>query len=420
MSWRDRLQPASFRGAPFYVDAITGTKARRVAVVKFAGRDGSEQQDLGRESDELDISAFVWGDDYDLQRDELEEALSTPGVAALSLPWRGDLYVRVTRGPITQESKDDGGYASIRFSVLVVDREVGSLRVRVDTSAQLKRASADTRARVVEDFAQKADVRGLPARYLERTQGVVRQMQSALARAQRITAGVVSPVRRAAETIDDIAQRSNAVLASPSAFAAATIDAIFSAVSLHDTVTGGVRRAAQVPLVVASAFSKGSEARALDRVLGAFRGLGEPFVTLGESALAVRADAAARAAARLARVGALAAVAEGYATATFDSATFAVVALERALAELDACQLLGPSDALFEALEQLRGALTEHVLETASRLPEIVRYKLPAPRPALVVAYDLYGDALMDADLIARNVVRDPLRVSGELEVLQP
>ena len=48
MTWRERLQPASFKGVPFYVDANARTGGRRVSVRRLAGKDGSRQQDMGK------------------------------------------------------------------------------------------------------------------------------------------------------------------------------------------------------------------------------------------------------------------------------------------------------------------------------------------------------------------------------------
>lgn len=421
MGWRERLVPAEFRGVRLWVESSTGTKGRRVAVRKFAGRDGSEQQDTGREPDEFEVVAYLWGDDYDYARDDLEVALAESGPAALTIPTRGDLWVRVTRGPITTEHKDEGGYCTVRFSVVVEEREgARGLRVRVDTRAELVSSSSAVRKASASDFAKAANTKGLAERYMDNTLRTVDAFTRKIGSITRSTQTLLSPLTSLTTRLDALNQTSNTLLATPSLFATQALDAIFTVFASIDTVIGGIDRATGLPLSLRTPFQRGQHARRLDRAGGAFRGFGEPFLEVATSSLLRQAEANTLAVARLARAGVLAAQALALAQAEFDSASFALEALARALAEIDAVCLLRPSDALFTALADLRAKLTRYVLETASRLPETVVYAPPRPVPALVLAYDLYGDVAMEADLVARNRAPAPLYLTGRLEVLAP
>ena len=51
MSWRERLQPASFRGVPFHVDAHSSGSSRRLSVHQFPGVDQKLIFDLGPDVD---------------------------------------------------------------------------------------------------------------------------------------------------------------------------------------------------------------------------------------------------------------------------------------------------------------------------------------------------------------------------------
>lgn len=65
MSWRDRLLPASFRGAEFLVDShSTEAAGRRAAVHEYPGRDTPYAEDLGRRTGEYRIQGYVLGEDY--------------------------------------------------------------------------------------------------------------------------------------------------------------------------------------------------------------------------------------------------------------------------------------------------------------------------------------------------------------------
>jgi hypothetical protein len=418
MGWKERLEPASFAGLTFFHESHTSSKGRRVTVNRFAGRDGSAQQDHNREPDELDVVAFVWGDDYDVARDELEEALLKPGVQTLTLPTRGELRVSVTYGPLTSEHKDEGGYCSIRFRVVVETGELGRVSVR-DTSGALRAASARTRAATARDFATRTSTRGLPARYLARTTGAVSQLSRTLGKAQRMTQGVLSPVTALTSSLDELGRNANSLLSVPSLFATTAIDLVFTTFALADTITGGLERITGLPLVLLSAFDRGRPARTVDRALEAFRDTGEAYSSVTSSALGRRADENTLAVQRLGRSAALSAAADQYAALPFDSATFALAALDNALSALDALEReTNPSDDLFDALEAMRAALAAHLLETASNLPSTTRYTQQQSLPALVIAHDLYGDATREGDLIARNGIASPLFVRGVLEVL--
>jgi prophage DNA circulation protein len=420
MGWRERLQPAQFRGVAFHVEGSSRSGGRRVSVLKFAGRDGSEQQDHGGEPAEFDVVGYIFGEDYDLDRNDLESAIEAEGPAALTIPTRGDLWVRVTRGPITTEHQNEGGYCAIRFSVIIEDREAGSRQPRVDTRSELVSSSANLRKAAAADFAARVDTKSLPERYLENALGAVRGVTTTLKHVQRITHGLLSPVTTLTAAIDEFDHTANALLSTPDLFATQLLDLVFSALSVNHTLAVGIERGLRAPLVLLSAFDRGAMARQLERSSRALRGLGEPIVSVALSALGRRAEENAISIYRLTRAGALAAQAESYASAEFDSASFALGTLERTIAEIDAVCRLNTKDELHRSLADLRAKLGRHILETASKLPQTITHRAPQPVPSLLLAYELYGDPRMAADIVARNGIAHPLSMQGAIEVLEP
>lgn len=421
MSWRDRMRPASFKGAAFYVDAHNVAQGRRVLVRKLAGQDGSRQHDLGRDPVELDVTGYLFGDDYDLARDELERVLVEGGPGWLSLPTRGRLWARVTRGPQTSETRDQGGYCTIRFGIVVEERELPRRGVyaRPDTSAQLAASAAALRDISKAGFGRALATRGLPSTYLAPVRGAINGALELAGRVQVRASELMAPIAEAARVIDAVRDQTVTLLSAPSELATRLVDVVTSAFALSDAVISSVDALSGVPLVLSSPFARGRGARMLDAAAAAFRGYGEPLASRGDSALAQRADASTRAVTTLVRAAALSAAAEGLAKVAFDSSTSAREVLERMLSEVEALELVA-SDETYDALEQLRAALTEHLLETASRLPDVRAHKLAEPCPALLVSYQLYGSLAMEGDLIARNRLSDPLRARGTLEVLAP
>lgn len=418
MTWRDRLRPAEFKGATFQVDATAGTLGRRISVLRLAGGKATVQQDHGAEPREFDVTAYVWGEDYDVLRDELEQALASEGPGPLVLPSRGELWARVTRPAQVQETKAEGGYASIRFSVVIEGDETGPT-ITTDTAQAVTEASQYVRQYVQADAEARIDPSGLSLRQLERVGALVQTGTAILSRLNRTISGALEPVNALTRDLDALNTQTITLLSTPQAFASSVIDLVLSAFAIPESIVAGESQALGVPGTFQTAFGRGRAARLIDRAARGLRGFGEPFVERFSS-LERRAEENGRATARAFRAAALTAQADAYAKLPFDSATFAVGAYARTLAELDAVQALEPTDGLFVALDDLRAALGAHIYATASRLPETITIELGRPLPALVLAHKLYGDARQEADIVARNRLANPAWVSGRIEVLRP
>jgi prophage DNA circulation protein len=420
VSWRDRnLQPGSFKGVRFHFEQTSGTGGRRVTLKRLAGG-GIVPVDLEDEPDEFEITAFVVGEDYDLQRDALERALKEGGTGPLVLPRRGSVRARVTRGPQTTEIREEGGYCTIRFSIFVEEGDVSGLRAAPDTAVQLKTASAAVATAAKADAGSKS-TKGFSRTQLERASGLVQAATTAIRRVNRFSASLLTPVTSLTRDLDALNQGAIVLMSTPSLFATTLIDLIFTAYSLPQTAINGVDRLAGIPGIATTAFGQGRAARMVDRIASAFRSFGEPFGSAsGGSSAQVRAEEVRMASARLVRAASISAASAAYADVNFDSATFAVAVLGRTIAEIDQLQQLEPPDDLFAALDDLRAALALHIYETASRLRETIIADVRKPVPALLLAYVLYGDATQEADIVARNALSDPAFVQGRIEVLRP
>ena len=79
------------------------------------------------------------------------------------------------------------------------------------------------------------------------------------------------------------------------------------------------------------------------------------------------------------------------------------------------------TDAELEVIADLRLSVTRHLLSVAATLPELTQYTVPVDAPALVIAYELYGDPRRGDELVARNRIQHPLfvRAGTVLEALR-
>ena len=119
MTWKDRLQNASFRGVPFKVESEGAPVGRRVETHEYPNRDKPYTEDLGKVTFRPDITAYVVGDDCFDQRDRLIEALNKPGPGTLVHPTYGELSVCVN-GEIKVGTTSSEG-RMVRFDLQFVE-----------------------------------------------------------------------------------------------------------------------------------------------------------------------------------------------------------------------------------------------------------------------------------------------------------
>jgi prophage DNA circulation protein len=113
-----------------------------------------------------------------------------------------------------------------------------------------------------------------------------------------------------------------------------------------------------------------------------------------------------RALADLLRRSAAVAAARLSAERRFDSYQAAVAARDELADWLDAEMLIAGDqggDAAYDGLARLRAAVVADLSERSQRLARVRGLILPEAMPALVLAYDLYEDALRDEEIARRN-----------------
>lgn len=87
--WRLRLQPGSWRGCGFVLDAGETHAGRRLAIHEYPYRDTIWVEDLGKLPRRFNITAFLVGDDVYEQRDALVSACEQAGPGSLVHPTMG-------------------------------------------------------------------------------------------------------------------------------------------------------------------------------------------------------------------------------------------------------------------------------------------------------------------------------------------
>ena len=141
--WRDRLRPASFRGAGFNVEVSARAGGRRVALHEFPKRDEPYAEDMGRRARRHQVTAYLIGPDYLDDRDVLLEALEREGAGLLVHPTLGEFDV-LCEGFGANERRERGGFVEVEMTFVEAGSKPGATQSE-DTSGKVTE-KADTAA----------------------------------------------------------------------------------------------------------------------------------------------------------------------------------------------------------------------------------------------------------------------------------
>ena len=160
--------------------------------------------------------------------------------------------------------------------------------------------------------------------------------------------------------------------------------------------------------VLADAMSPDTAARAMLEFAAAF----EPVQTQANlTTTAVRAAANAAAVSSVVRLAALTAYAEAMMRKTYAARPDGVAARAE-IAERFDNELSNTPGAvyadLFRAIDDLSGRVVEYLSQVINDLAPLINIEIAKKLPAVYLAFRLYADPLRDAELIARNQVRNP------------
>ena len=162
--WRMRLQPASYNGVRFFVEADVKAGGRRIAVHEYPKRDVPYAEDMGRRAKRFSVTAYVIGPDFEDQRDALIDQFEALG--------NGELVRPTTIAPITvvvdtysvTERREKGGYAFFEINFIEAGQNLSD--PAPDTQSQINGAvdnavGSPTVANTAAAFMNSKDLSGL-------------------------------------------------------------------------------------------------------------------------------------------------------------------------------------------------------------------------------------------------------------------
>lgn len=411
--WPRTLRPASYRGARFFVDQDEIDTGRRLVVHQFPHADTPYVEDLGRQANKIQVTAYVVYDNADSEAMSLRRACESGGAASLSLPLeRLQAHCETCKRTF---SKDRQGYIAFSLS-----------------------------------FVREGSGAGpFPAAYLSQLVGwgaaaLTAPLQS-LVQSRFATLGLSGYVKdNAADAVRDIAAALDAGLRSVPMDADKAPAALLLAASLHDdavdlTTVGerGDRFGARTyvaesqslqPVLVEridAVLLAAAEAVVADPAADLFAGLADygadetPRTQLTASARQdVRNIAVLHQTLRILALGRYAAA---VAARSYTDRRAAIQARADASEFFDAeLHRLHGADchSVYVALDDLRGRVSEHLSRQIADLAPVLIVGAELSLPSLWWANRLYGNAARASELARRNRVKHPSFMPTEFEAL--
>lgn len=365
MIWRDRLQPASFRGVAFDLlsDGLEGI-GRRNQLHQYPKRDHGYVEDIGRNTESITIEAQLVGPDYLSRLDDLLRALRAPGPGELVHPFYGRLQVVANATCSVKHSSAEGGMCKVSLSFTEAGENryptslvIPTLRIEV-VANQLNGASSS-------NFARRFRVAGHPQWVADTASADIERFMGVALSAQRRPPSAAYANQ----------------LGEPAALAGSL---------QRDLPTGQ----GQVALQVARAFGR----------------VARPMSPTASDSASRRQVLTNRAA-----------LLDLMTRFSIAQAAQEIVAVEQPVFD----DLLQWRDQLtsvidreterpglpldeFEALAEVRAAVSRYVSGESLTAARLRTYTPRSITPAVVLAYDLYGDASRSDELVGRNGVRHP------------
>lgn len=362
--WKDNLREASFRGVPFFYDSTGIDGGRRTQTHEFAYRDKPYTEDLGRKAQEIPIEAYVLGDDYMTARDNLLKACNEEGPGELIHPYYGSIQVNCQVISI-RESTSEGRIARISLQFI----EAGE-KFFPDSSPNRTAAvesSADTLdAAAADDFAGVFSVEGFP------------EFVSLFA-------------------IRDIIKFLNAIFSDQ-----ADINLISAFSSLLQTP----RSLALGIQSLLSEFKGTGTKKTPSKTLIETCNYGNRIPNTSKSTTQARINGNSNTLIDLVRRSAISAASRSAVEARFDTRNDAESVRDVIAEAIDSQAEITSEIPIYLALTDMRAALVQAV--PPEGLPDLVAVNVKRPVSSLVLAYDLYADALRGDEIIIRNNVRHP------------
>lgn len=412
----EQLQPASFRGVPFEVEASGITVGRRTVVHEYPQRDRPYVEDMGRATRNITLQCFVVGSDYLEQAQALMHELEEPGPGTLVHPWLGEMEVTITS--VSELQFDQGlGVASVTITATEAgDLEFPAVTADEDTEA-LEAADAVEKS-AIDKFCEDFDLSTINDWVDSALEG------SLLDALNFVSAGDLGKLFDYAEGVANLADKAMALLSTdPKIFATRLAGAL--GLSRWATTVSAWRGVAKS----LKNLCKHDKLKARTKAYAERKGEPMSDVTrqVMKSQAAIETLVRQLLIAQMVGVSTLVATSKDVSspdgeedmrttTRSYDE----IVELRDELCQvLDDELLMEENDEMYQVLDEARTAIFDVLTHKADALQHVVIVKPDDVFPAVVLAYDYHDDADRDLEIARRNgVEHEGFCPASELRVL--
>lgn len=412
----EQLQPASFRGVPFEVEASGITVGRRTVVHEYPQRDRPYVEDMGRATRNITLQCFVVGSDYLEQAQALMHELEEPGPGTLIHPWLGEMEVTITS--VSELLFDQGlGVASVTITATEAgDLEFPAVTADEDTEA-LEAADAVEKS-AVDKFCEDFDLSTINDWIDSALEG------SLLDALNFVSAGDLGKLFDYAEGVANLADKAMALLSTdPKIFATRLAGAL--GLSRWATTVSAWRGVAKS----LKNLCRHDKLKARTKAYAERKG--EPMSDVTRQVM--KSQAAIETLVRQLLIAQMVGVSTLVATSkdvsspdgeedmrTTTQSYDEIVELRDELCQvLDDELLMEENDEMYQVLDEARTAIFDVLTHKADALQHVVIVKPDDVFPAVVLAYDYHDDADRDLEIARRNSVEhEGFCPASELRVL--
>lgn len=412
----EQLQPASFRGVPFEVEASGITVGRRTVVHEYPQRDRPYVEDMGRATRNITLQCFVVGSDYLEQAQALMHELEEPGPGTLIHPWLGEMEVTITS--VSELQFDQGlGVASVTITATEAgDLEFPAVTADEDTEA-LEAADAVEKS-AVEKFCEDFDLSTI-------NEWVDSALEGSLLDALNfVSAGDLGKLFDYAEGVANLADKAMALLSTdPKIFATRLVGAL--GLSRWATTVSAWRGVAKS----LKNLCRHDKLKARTKAYAERKGEPMSDVTrqVMKSQAAIETLVRQLLIAQMVGVSTLVATSKDVSSPDGEEDTRTTTRSYDEIVELrdELCQVLDDellmeeNDEMYQVLDEARTAIFDVLTHKADALQHVVIVKPDDVFPAVVLAYDYHDDAGRDLEIARRNSVEhEGFCPASELRVL--
>lgn len=390
-----QLRSASYCGVPFYVSSTKVKVGRRVALFEYPQQGKPFVEDLGRAARVVTVEAFVTGDDYVERMGALIEKLETAGKGELVDPWLGSMTV-------TPQSVSEVSYTTKLRLAKVTISFVESGELQFPTASTSTHDDVCSRADDLTAVAQTFVAKSVD---LTKSQdfvvdSVVGKLKTELENNSIQSLATMFKLDTLTELANDAA---TLLTTSPNSFASTLV----SSLGLGSFVT--TVKAWRRVVFLARGITYGSDFNVADSILYASGTSGYETAKAVEAinsgirliSLANAVGASSNVGTDLDRVD----DSQSVQTMAYDD----MIAVRDGLLDaIDSEMLKTEDDDVYGALVNARAAVWGDLTTRAESRARLIDYTPSEVMPALVLAYDYYGDAARDSEIVERNNIRRP------------